>query len=147
MKIFYKLNNDYNPNDIILNNDKSFGAPFVYFDYQVALTSDRSFILNFDKWSKKCWACEGYLPINKKTKTENIDINKFSNGELLIELDDFEKEVPMKEYLLEYKFKYDANKSRVSIGDINSDEIIMFGKGQYASFKDGKLVGVIIDFK
>ena len=64
-----------------------------------------------------------------------------------IRVEDFEKEVPMKEYLLNGKIKYDINKSRISIGDINSNEVIMFGKGQYASFQNDKLIGVIIDFK
>lgn len=147
MKLFYRLTDNYNPNYVVKHADNSFGSDEVYFDFQVSLTSDRSFILNFDIYSKKCVSCEGYLVIDKKTKNENIVIEKFSNGELLIELDDFEKEVPMKEYLLNGKIKYDIDKSRISIGDINSDEVIMFGKGQYASFQNNKLIGVIIDLK
>ena len=147
MKILYRLSDNYNPNYVVKHADNSFGSDEVYFDFQVSLTSDRSFILNFDVYSKKCVSCEGYLVIDKKTKNENIVIGKFSNGELLIELEDFEKEVPMKEYLLNGKIKYDINKSRISIGDINSDEVIMFGKGQYASFQNDKLIGVIIDLK
>ncbi|MCI6507968.1 MAG: hypothetical protein PUH11_06690 [Bacilli bacterium] len=147
MKLFYRLSDNYNPNYVVKHADNSFGSDEVYFDFQVSLTSDRSFILNFDIYSKKCVSCEGYLVIDKKTKNENIVIEKFSNGELLIELDDFEKEVPMKEYLLNGKIKYDIDKSRISIGDINSDEVIMFGKGQYASFQNNKLIGVIIDLK
>lgn len=147
MKLFYRLSDNYNPNYVVKHADNSFGSDEVYFDFQVSLTSDRSFILNFDIYSKKCVSCEGYLVIDKKTKSENIVIEKFSNGELLIELDDFEKEVPMKEYLLNGKIKYDIDKSRISIGDINSDEVIMFGKGQYASFQNNKLIGVIIDLK
>lgn len=147
MKLFYRLSDNYNPNYVVKHADNSFGSDEVYFDFQVSLTSDRSFILNFDIYSKKCVSCEGYLVIDKKTKNENIVIEKFSNGELLIELDDFEKEVPMKECLLNGKIKYDIDKSRISIGDINSDEVIMFGKGQYASFQNNKLIGVIIDLK
>lgn len=147
MKLFYRLSDNYNPNYVVKHADNSFGSDEVYFDFQVSLTSDRSFILNFDIYSKKCVSCEGYLVIDKKTKNENIVIEKFSNGELLIELDDFEKEVPMKEYLLNGKIKYDIDKSRISIGDINSYEVIMFGKGQYASFQNNKLIGVIIDLK
>lgn len=147
MKLFYRLSDNYNPNYVVKHADNSFGSDEVYFDFQVSLTSDRSFILNFDIYSKKCVSCEGYLVIDKKTKNENIVIEKFSNGELLIELDDFEKGVPMKEYLLNGKIKYDIDKSRISIGDINSDEVIMFGKGQYASFQNNKLIGVIIDLK
>lgn len=147
MKLFYRLSDNYNPNYVVKHAENSFGSDEVYFDFQVSLTSDRSFILNFDIYSKKCVSCEGYLVIDKKTKNENIVIEKFSNGELLIELDDFEKEVPMKEYLLNGKIKYDIDKSRISIGDINSDEVIMFGKGQYASFQNNKLIGVIIDLK
>ena len=64
----------------------------------------------------------------------------------MIELEDFEKEVPMCEYLLDSKIKYDVNKSRICIGNINGNEVIMFGKGQYASFQDDKLIGIIIDF-
>lgn len=147
MKLFYKLSDNYNPNYIVKHIDNSFGSNGVYFDFQVSLTSNRSFILNFDIYSKKCVSCEGYLLIDKKTKKENIVIEKFSNGELLIELEDFEKEVPINEYLLDGKIKYDTNKSRICIGDINSNEVIMFGKGQYASFQNDKLIGIIIDLK
>lgn len=147
MKLFYKLSDNYNPNYIVKHIDNSFGSNGVYFDFQVSLTSNCSFILNFDIYSKKCVSCEGYLLIDKKIKNENIVIEKFSNGELLIELEDFEKEVPVCEYLLDSKIKYDINKSRICIGDINSNEVIMFGKGQYASFQGDKLIGIIIDFK
>lgn len=147
MKLFYKLSDNYNPNYIVKHIDNSFGANGVYFDFQVSLTSNRSFILNFDIYSNKCVSCEGYLLVDKKTKSENIVIEKFSNGELLIELEDFEKEVPINEYLLNSKIKYDTNKSRICIGDINSNEVIMFGKGQYASFQNDKLIGIIIDLK
>lgn len=147
MKLFYKLSDNYNPNYIVKHIDNSFGTNGVYFDFQVSLTSNRSFILNFDIYSKKCVSCEGYLLIDKKSKNENIDIEKFNNGELLIELEDFEKEVPINEYLLDRKIKYDINKSRICIGDINSNEVIMFGKGQYASFQNDKLIGIIIDLK
>lgn len=147
MKIFYKLSDNYNPNYIVKHIDNSFGANEVYFDFQVALTSNRSFILNFDLYSKKCVSCEGYLVIDKKTKNENIIIEKYNNGELLIELEDFEKEVPMCEYLLNSKIRYDINQSRMCIGDINSNEIIKFGKGQYASFQNEKLIGIILDLK
>ena len=147
MKIFYKLSDNYNPNYIVKHIDNSFGANEVYFDFQVALTSNRSFILNFDLYSKKCVSCEGYLVIDKKTKNENIIIEKYNNGELLIELEDFEKEVPMCEYLLNRKIRYDINQSRICIGDINSNEIIKFGKGQYASFQNEKLIGIILDLK
>ena len=119
MKLSYKLSDNYNPNYIIKHIDNSFGSNGVYFDFQVSLTSNRSFILNFDIYSKKCMSCEGYLLIDKKTKNENIVIEKFSNGELLIELEDFEREIPMNEYLLNGKIKYDTNKSRICIGDIN----------------------------
>ena len=146
MKLFYKLSDNYNPNYIVKHIDNSFGSNGVYFDFQVSLTSNRSFILNFDIYSKKCVSCEGFLLIDKKVKNENIVIEKFSNGELLIELEDFEKEVPMCEYLLDGKIKYDINKSRICIGNINSNEVIMFGKGQYASFQDDKLIGIIINF-
>ena len=101
MKLFYKLSDNYNPNYIVKHIDNSFGSDDVYFDFQVALTDNRSLILNFDIYSKKCVSCEGYLSIDKRAKNENIVIEKFSNGELLIELEDFEKEVPLKEYLLE----------------------------------------------
>lgn len=147
MKLFYKLSDNYNPNYIVKHIDNSFGSNGVYFDFQVSLTSNRSFILNFDIYSKKCVSCEGYLLIDKKTKNENIVIEKFSNGELLIDLENFEKEVPINEYLLDGKIKYDTNKSRICIGDINSNEIIMFGKGQYASFQNNKLIGIVIDLK
>ena len=147
MKLFYKLSDNYNPNYIVKHIDNSFGSNGVYFDFQVSLTANRSFILNFDIYSKKCVSCEGYLLIDKKTKNENIVIEKFSNGELLIDLEDSEKEVPINEYLLDGKIKYDTNKSRICIGDINSNEIIMFGKGQYASFRNDKLIGIIIDLK
>jgi len=147
MKLFYKLSDNYNPNYIVKHIDNSFGSNGAYFDFQVSLTSNRSFILNFDIYSKKCVSCEGYLLIDKKTKNENIVIEKFSNGELLIELEDFEKEVPITEYLLTGKIKYDTNKSRICIGDINSNEVIMFGRGQYASFQNDKLIGIIIDLK
>ena len=43
--------------------------------------------------------------------------------------------------------KIDFNRSRNCIGDINNDEVIMFGNGQYASFQNNKLIGVIVDFK
>lgn len=147
MKLFYKLSDNYNPNYIVKHIDNSFGSNGVYFDFQVSLTTNRSFILNFDIYSKKCVSCEGYLLIDKKTKNENIVIEKFSNGELLIELEDFEKEIPINEYLLNGKIKYDTNKSRICIGDINSNEVIMFGEGQYASFQNDKLIGIIIDLK
>ena len=147
MKLFYKLSDKYNPNYIVKHIDNSFGSNGVYFDFQVSLTANRSFILNFDIYSKKCVSCEGYVLIDKKVKNENIVIEKFSNGELMIELEDFEKEVPINEYLLEGKIKYDINKSRICIGDINSNEVIMFGVGQYASFLNNKLIGIIIDLK
>ena len=147
MKLSYKLSDNYNQNYIVKHIDNSFGSNGVYFDFQVSLTSNRSFILNFDIYSKKCVSCEGYLLIDKKTKNENIVIEKFSNGELLIELEDFEKEVPINEYLLDGKIKYDTNKSRICIGDINSNEVIMFGEGQYASFQNDKLIGIIIDLQ
>lgn len=147
MKLFYKLSDDYNHNYIVRHVDNSFGSNGVYFDFQVSLTSNRSFVLNFDAYSKKCVSCEGYLLVDKKTKKENIVIERFSNGELLIELDDFEKEVPINDYLLDGNIKYDVSKSRICIGEINSNEIIMFGKGQYASFQNEKLIGIIIDLK
>ena len=133
MKLFYKLSDNYNPNYIVKHIDNSFGSNGVYFDFQVSLTSNRSFILNFDIYSKKCVSCEGFLLIDKKTKNENIVIEKFSNGELLIELEGFEKEVPINEYILDGKIKYDTNKSRICIGDINSDEellIVRFGNNE-----------------
>lgn len=147
MKLFYKLSNNYNPNYIVKHIDNSFGSNGVYFDFQVSLTTNRSVILNFDIYSKKCVSCEGYLLIDKKTKNENIVIDKFSNGELLIDLENFEKDVPINEYLLNGKLMFDANKSRICIGDINSNEVIMFGEGQYASFQNDKLIGIIIDLK
>ena len=55
--------------------------------------------------------------------------------------------IPINEYLLDGKIKYDTNKSRICIGDINSNEVIMFGKGQYASFQNDKLIGIVIDLK
>lgn len=147
MKIFYKINDNHNQNYVVKHIDRSFGSDYVYFDFQVALTSNRSFILNFDLYSKQCVSCEGYLLIDKKTNYENIIIEKYKNGELLIKLEEFEKEVPFCEYLLDGKIKYDINKSRICIGNINNNEIIMFGKGQYASFQNGKLIGIIVDFK
>lgn len=147
MKLFYKLSDDYNPNYIVRHIDNSFGSNGVYFDFQVSLTSNRSFVLNFDIYSKKCVSCEGYLLVDKKIKNENIVIERFSNGELLIELEDFEKGVPINDYLLDGNIKYDVSKSRICIGEINSNEIIMFGKVQYASFQNEKLIGIIIDLK
>lgn len=147
MKLFYKLSDDYNPNYIVRHIDNSFGSNGVYFDFQVSLTSNRSFVLNFDVYSKKCVSCEGYLLVDKKTKNGNIVIERFSKGELLIELEDFEKEVPINDFLLDGNIKYDVSKSRICIGKINSNEIIMFGKGQYASFQNEKLIGIIIDLK
>ena len=47
MKLFYKLSDNYNPNYIVKHIDNSFGSNGVYFDFQVSLTSNRSFILNF----------------------------------------------------------------------------------------------------
>lgn len=87
MKLFYKLNDNYNRNNIIKYDDNSFGCDgndTYYFDYQVALISSRPFILNFDIYSKKCLSCERYIWYDKKTKNENIYIDKFSKGELLI---------------------------------------------------------------
>lgn len=147
MKLSYKLNDSYNQNGIVKHNDDSFGSSGVYFDFQVALSSNRSLILNFDMYSKKCVSCEGYLLIDNKTKYEDIIIENYQNGELLIELKDFEKEVPMHEYLLNGKIRYSINKSRICMGNINSNEVIRFGMGQYASFQNGKLVGIIIDLK
>lgn len=145
MKLFYKLNDNYNQNHVVKHVDNSFGSNGVYFDFQVSLTSNRSFILNFDLYSKKCVSCEGYLLVDKKNRNEDIIIEKYNVGELLIELENFEKEVPICDYLLNSKIKYDFDKSRICIGDINSNEIIMFGKGQYASFQSEKLIGIIID--
>lgn len=147
MKLFYKLNNDYNKNVVVKHLDNSFDSGDTYFDFQVALTLNRSFILNFDLYLKKCVSCEGYLITDKKTIHENIIIEKYDNGELLIELKDFEKEVPMLDYSLNNKMRYDFNKSRICIGDINDNEIIRFGIGQYASFQNEKLIGIIVDLK
>ena len=102
MKLFYKLSDNYNPNFVEKHADNSFGSDEVYFDFQVSLTSNRSFILNFDIYSKKCVSCEGYLLIDKKTKNENIVIEKFSNGELLIELEDFEKKSTYERILIKW---------------------------------------------
>lgn len=147
MKLFYRLSDDYNSNYIVKHIDNSFGSNGVFFDFQVSLTANRSLILNFDTYSKKCVSCEGYLLVGKKTKFDNIVIEKYSNGELLIELEDYEKEVPICDYLLDSKINYDIDNSRICIGEINSNEIIMFGKGQYASFQNDKLIGIIIDLK
>ena len=150
MKLFYKLNDNYNRNNIIKYDDNSFGCDgndTYYFDYQVALISSRPFILNFDIYSKKCLSCERYIWYDKKTKNENICIDKFSKGELLIEAEYFDRELPICEYLLKDNIKIDFNRSRICIGDINSDEVIMFGDRQYASFQNNKLIGVIVDFK
>jgi hypothetical protein len=81
MKLFYKLSDDCNPNYIVKYIDNSFGSNGVYFDFQVSLTPNRSFILNFDVYSKKCVSCEGYLLIDKKIKNDNIVI--FPNGNFL----------------------------------------------------------------
>lgn len=67
MKLFYKLNNDYNKNVVVKHLDNSFDSGDTYFDFQVALTLNRSFILNFDLYLKKCVSCEGYLITDKKT--------------------------------------------------------------------------------
>lgn len=92
-------------------------------------------------------SCERYIWYDKKTKNENIYIDKFSKGELLIEAEYFDRELPICEYLLKDNIKIDFNRSRICIGDINNDEVIMFGNGQYASFQNNKLIGVIVDFK
>ncbi len=145
MKLFYKFSDDYNSNCVVKHSDNSFGSKNVYFDFQVSLSAKHLFFLNFDIYTKKCVSCEGYLLIDKKTASENISIEKFANGELLIDLEDFEKETSISHCLLGDKIKYDVNKSRICIGDINDDLIIMFGKGQYASFQDDKLIGIIVD--
>lgn len=146
MRLYYTLSDDFNTNYIVRHSDNSFGSD-AYFDFQVSLTNNCSFFLNFDIYSKKCVSCEGYLLVNRKTSSENIVIEKFDKGELLIELENFEKEAPIIEYFLDDKIRYDISKSRICIGNINRSEIIMFGIGQYASFQNNKLIGVIIDLK
>ncbi len=145
MLLYYKQNDNYNKNEVVKRIDNSFGSKNVFFDFQVSLISNCSLILNFDLYSKTCVSCEGYFLIDKKTKYENIAIKDYKEGELLIELDEYEKEVPICEYLLNSKMKYDINQSRISIGEINSNEIIKFGIGQYASFQDNKLIGIILE--
>ena len=80
-------------------------------------------------------------------KSEDISIEKYKKGELMIDITDDEKELPMCEFLLDYKVKFDTKRLRICLGNINNDEIIMFGNGQYASFKNSKLIGIILDFK
>lgn len=151
MRIYYENENNkrkhYNVNSIILYNDESFGASYnQYFNFQVSLTEDRSFILNFDTYSKQCLSCEGYLCF-KMFKSEDILFEKYKKGELMIDITDDEKELTMCEFLLDYKVKFDTKRLRICLGNINNDEIIMFGNGQYASFKNSKLIGIILDFK
>lgn len=146
MTIFYILSNKYNQNKIILNKDNSFCANDVYFDFQVSLTPIRSFVLNFDLFLKRCVSCEGYFVFNKKTEYGNIEFNQFKNGELKIEWEDDEIDIPIYDYRINSKLKYDVKRNRLLLGDININEIIRFGNGQYASFKDNKLIGVIVDF-
>lgn len=146
MKIFYILSDNYNKNKIVLNKDNSFCANEEYYDFQVSLTNIRSFVLNFDLFLKRCVSCEGYLVFNKKTEYGDIGFNQFKNGELKIEWEDGEIDIPMYDYRINNKLKYDDKQNRLLLGDININEIIRFGDGQYASFKDNKLIGVIVDF-
>lgn len=145
MKIFYILSNNYNQNKIVLNKDNSFCTSEDYYDFQVSLTYIRSFVLNFDLFLKRCVSCEGYFVFNKKTEYGDIEFNQFKNGELKIEYEDGEIDIPIYDYRINNKLKYDVKKNRLLLGDINIDEIIRFGDGQYASFKDNKLIGVIVD--
>lgn len=145
MKLFYKLNDNYNQNDIVKYNDNSFGARNVFFDFQIFLSSSRTITLNFDTYSQKCVSCEGYLLLNKKLKYENIKIDNYMNGELKIELSEIEKERTCAEYLLDETIIFDHLNSRVCFGRI-TDCLIRFGKSQYASFFNGKLIGIILEF-
>lgn len=63
-----------------------------------------------------------------------------------IEWEDDEIDIPIYDYRINSKLKYDVKRNRLLLGDININEIIRFGNGQYASFKDNKLIGVIVDF-
>ena len=94
MKILYVKNEKYNSNKIMVHSDNSFGTNTKeFFDFQVSLTTNRSLILNFDTYTKKCVSCEGYLFFNKKTKYKTIDFYKYADGNLKIELSDFEKTI------------------------------------------------------
>ena len=146
MTIFYILSNEYNQNKIVLNKDNSFCANEDYYDFQVSLTYIRSFVLNFDLFLKRSVSCEGYFVFNKKTEYGNIEFNQFKNGELKIEWEDDEIDIPIYDYRINSKLKYDVKRNRLLLGDININEIIRFGNGQYASFKDNELIGVIVDF-
>ena len=73
MKLFYKLNDNYNRNNIIKYDDNSFGCDgndTYYFDYQVALISSRPFILNFDIYSKNACHVKDIYGTIKKLKTK-----------------------------------------------------------------------------
>lgn len=102
--------------------------------------------MNFDLFLKRCVSCEGYFVFNKKTEYGNIEFNQFKNGELKIEWEDDEIDIPIYDYRINSKLKYDVKRNRLLLGEININEIIRFGNGQYESFKDNKLIGVIVDF-
>ena len=130
----------------MVHSDNSFGTNTKeFFDFQVSLTTNRSLILSFDTYTKKCVSCEGYLFFNKKTKYKTIDFYKYADGNLKIELSDFEKNNLLCDYEIKEQVVYDAEKTRICIGDMNNNEVIKFGCGQYALVQDDRLTGIVLD--
>ena len=143
MFISYIKNKKGNENSILLHNDGSFCAHNVYYDFQIFLKENRSLILNFDLYSKICVSCEGFL-VNKKIKKSEIKIDNYIDGALVINLLTETLDLPYFEYFLDENLSYDEINNKICFGKIG-EEIIKFGNGQYASFSNNKLVGIILE--
>ena len=144
MKISYNLKEKANNNSILRYDDGSFGCKDGYFDFQVFTQENRSLILNFDVYSKKCLSCEGYL-IDECLNKREIKIENAIEGSLKIDLNDDDIFQGYSEYILDKKITYDDSNKMVCFGNVGNI-IIKFGIGQYASFYDNKLVGIILEF-
>ena len=147
MKLYYAENKKINSNKIIVHNDNSFGyqGDLEGWDFQVILNSSASVILNFNLSKKQCTSCEGYINLSKMTSA-TIHISDYVDAILMIELTENEKNPFGCHYDLVGKSIFDKVNKRMSIGEIDEHNLIRFGVGQYASFANGKLIGIIIDF-
>ena len=146
MELYYSENNKINQDKLVLHSDQSFGYQpgCCSWDFQIFLNSAASFILNFDTFTGCCTSCEGYLHLAKRTN--RILIGDYVDAKLMIKLTQDEKDIYGCHYFLNGKMLYDEINNRVCIGEITQGYLIRFGIGQYASFDDGRLTGIIIDF-
>lgn len=148
MKYTINENIDINRNDIIINDDNSFGSKnedSQRWDFQVSLDRSSSIILNFSSHSHKCVSCEGRLnKTSKRLKHSSVELLSSKKAALLFDSNSIPK-YGIQDLLSEQTIYYDESNNIICIGKYRlGDEIYEFGTGQFVKIYDGKIKAIII---